>query len=228
MSTPINIATYPDIQQDLDIIARALPGKGPALGRLIQKAGVMQKDIADHLKVDRSAVSQWLTEKKWPKPRRLLDTLIFLQIDRKLLAEAATILMGGDMVQDVFRACGSWSLLEVTREQMLEMLSSKGDFEQRDLIFKTFTSHVTLAVALKAAGMKGAESCDPKAAKLFFDEWREHQREATNQRTKRDQSPGAQRIIGAALQAAEVGRPEIGNPDDEPKSTLSSLNSFNS
>ncbi len=202
MSTPINLSNYPDIQQELDIIARRLPGKGPALGRLIDKAEVMQKDIADHLKVDRSAVSQWVAEKKWPRPRRLLDMLIFLQIDRKLLTEAAATLMGGDMAQDVFRACGSLSLLEVTRDQMLEMLSSKGDFEQRDLIFKTFTSHVTLAVALKAAGMKGAESCDPKAAKLFFDEWREHQREATNRNTGRDTRANskAHAIIEASMQ----------------------------
>ena len=36
---------------------------------------------------------------------------------------------------------------------------------------------MTLAVALKAAGMKGAESCDPRAVKLFFDERRLHEEE---------------------------------------------------
>jgi hypothetical protein len=61
---------------------------------------------------------------------------------------------------------------------MLELINGGETFEQREWIFKTFVGQVTLAVALKGAGMKGAESCDPRAAKLFFDEMRLHEEEA--------------------------------------------------
>ncbi|MBI4471824.1 MAG: hypothetical protein HY646_04090 [Acidobacteria bacterium] len=178
MSNTIGHSNDLDFKQDLDIVARGLPGKGAALGRMIERAEVTHSAISDHLKCSRSTVSHWIAERKWPKPRRLLDTLIFLQIDRKLLAEASAILMGGEMAVDVFQACGSLNILEVTREQMLELISSKDDFEQRDLIFRTFTPHAYLAMALKASGFKGAESADPKVLKLFFDERRLHEEEA--------------------------------------------------
>jgi transcriptional regulator with XRE-family HTH domain len=177
MSKTIGHPDDADFKQDLDIVARKLPGKGAALQRMIERAGVTQKEIAEAVKVDRTAISQWISEKKWMKSRRLLDVLTFLQVDRKLLSDAASILIGAEMGQNVFQAGGGLNLLEVTQETMVKMLSGRDDFEQLDLIFTTFAPHVTLSVALKAAGKKGAESCDPRAAKQFFDEWRLHQEE---------------------------------------------------
>jgi hypothetical protein len=65
----------------------------------------------------------------------------------------------------VLRKFGPLNLLSVTKEKMAELLADRDNFEQFELIYQTFKPQVTLAVATRATGIKGAESCDPKAAK---------------------------------------------------------------
>lgn len=177
MQTTVGDPHDVEFTSDLDTVARTLPGKGPALGRIIERAQVTQKQIAEHLDCDRSAISHWIREKKWLKPRKLLDLLIFLRVERSLLTQAAASLTGEELPLDVFRACGGLNLTEVTKEKMLELIAGQEDLTQRGAIINTFTPLVTLAVSLKAAGMKGAESVDVKAAQLFFQIRQDYQTE---------------------------------------------------
>jgi transcriptional regulator with XRE-family HTH domain len=198
LSKTIGSAHDASFKQDLNIVARGLPGKGEALARLIQAAGVTQETIAQSVHCDRSAVAHWIAERKWPKPRRLLNVLVSLHIDRKLLAEAAIPLIGGDMAEELSKACDNLNLIEVTKEKMLEILAGDDDHVvSRTKIFQVFVPQVTLAVALRAAGLKGGEACDPKAAGVFFAEWRLHQKEeADRSRHKNHSYDGAEVFPG--------------------------------
>lgn len=170
--------TGPEVSQDIDLIARRLPGRGQALARMFERADVTQESIASQIGVNRSAISNWLREIRWPKPPITLKLLIALNVDRKIVAEASSIMMGGEVAGDVFRKIGSLNTLDVTKEGMLELLKNSDDFTQRDLIFRGLGNHVLLALGLKAAGVKGGEACNEKAAKIFMDEWRIHEEEA--------------------------------------------------
>jgi len=167
---------FDDIHQDLQIVARDLPGKGPALSRLIRDAKVTHVAIANHLHCDRSAVGHWIVERKWPKPQRLMDLLTFLKIDTKLLTEAATLLLGGQGAREVLRGSGALSLLEVTADEVLDLIKGQDDILQRDILFKTFRPQAILKMSLAAAGMKGGENYNARAGQLFFDECRLHEK----------------------------------------------------
>ena len=172
-----------DFVEDLELVVRKLPGYGAALARIIERAGATQQEIADELKCDRSTISHWIAERKWPDRQKLLNLLMYLNIDRKLLGNASAILFGGDVAANVFRACGPLNSFSVTKEALTEILKSEDDFTQKDVIFKALVGPAYLALGLRAGGLKGGESCDPRAAKLFFDEWREHQREVSMRET---------------------------------------------
>jgi len=57
LSKTIGSAHDESFKQDLNIVARGLSGKGEALGRLIQAAGVTQETIAQSVHCDRSAIA---------------------------------------------------------------------------------------------------------------------------------------------------------------------------
>jgi transcriptional regulator with XRE-family HTH domain len=175
MSKTVGHPNDTDFRLDLELVVRKQPGYGAALGRIIERAGVTQQEIAEHLKCDRTAISHWIREERWPSSQKLLDLLIFLKIDTVLLNEASKVLLGGELLGDVFHACRTINTFNVTEQQLLELIKNEDDqFEQDELIFGTLRQVVLIRQGLRGAGLKGGESVDPKAAKLFLEEYEKH------------------------------------------------------
>jgi transcriptional regulator with XRE-family HTH domain len=177
MSKTVGHVNDPDFKLDLEVVVRKQPGYGSALGRIIDRAGVTQQAIADHLKCDRTAISHWIREERWPSSHKLLEVLSFLKIDTVLLNEASKVLLGGELLGDVFRSCGTMNTFNVTEEQIIALIKEQDDFNQRDMLFRLLRPVVTMRQGLRAAGLKGGEAADPKAAKWFSEEYEKHKAE---------------------------------------------------
>src|SRR5688500_3010541 len=107
LSKTIGSASDQEFTEDLNIVTRGLPGKGEALGRLISRAGVTQQVLADRLQCDRSAVSHWLRETRWPSGKKLIEVLIALNLDMKAVNKATAVMFGGQLTEEVLNACGN-------------------------------------------------------------------------------------------------------------------------
>ena len=184
MSKTVGHAADREFKRDLEIIARGQPGRGAALQRLIARAGVTQVQIADHLGCDRTSVSHWVREERWPRAQTIVDLLSFLRVDQAMLQEAAAILLGGDISADVLRKCGGLKTFKVTPQEFLDILQTEDDFAQRDSIFKVFVPQALVAVGFRAAGLKGGEACDPRAVKILLEEYREHLKDVSTRETR--------------------------------------------
>ena len=93
---------------------------------------------------------------------------------------------------------------------MLQLLGGKSDHEQSGIIYRAFGPHVTLSLALRASGLKGAESADVKAIQLFFTEKRQWEEEDRRRAGAHDATPTtlqAQWAAGAVTMPAVAPAP---------------------
>ena len=66
------------------------------------------------------------------------------------------------------------------------MISGPPDDVRLGMIFEKFVPAVLAKQGMKAAGVKGSEKADPKAAKLFLDEWKEFKQRVSRIGEKRE------------------------------------------
>lgn len=196
--------TAPDYDPapDVHIVANgADPAlKGEALKRLGKFSGMTNAGIARIVGVNRVTVGRWLRGDDWPQPHRLVKTLSALRIPRPILEPAALQILSGIAGQDNRPPL---SLVDITREQMVELLAATdGSHEQKGLIFNVLGPQVALAQGLRAAGIKGAESADPRAATWFAaaeERWQEQDRKRSAPAT-RSINPGQATAHQQAIQ----------------------------
>ena len=77
----------------------------------------------------------------------------------------------------VFRACETLNTFNVTEEQVIQLIKEQDDFNQREMLFKLLFPVVIMRQGLRAAGLKGGDAADPKAAKWFSEQYEKHQAE---------------------------------------------------
>lgn len=210
---------YNELSFDLRIICGGLPGRGNALKRLFSHCGgITQQAIADELKIDRSTVSLWINEKRWPSPRTLVDLLCFLSIDRAELATATAILIGSESSQLVSNASLSLNTKAVTSEQLLEILREQDPDTQKEVIFNSYETKVLLCLAKKAAGERVSQHFSAKDTKVFFDELRlfRQQRRARKSNTRR-LSPDPKFRIGEEKEQLIAAKKESEAHEDRQK-----------
>ena len=173
MSPKEKTINYDELAFDLKVICGGLPGRGNALKRLFSHcSGVTQQSVANALDIDRSTVSLWVSEKRWPAPKTLVDLLCFLSIDRAELATATEILLGSESTEAVLRDTHILSSKAVNTSQLLEILRSQDSDTQKEVIFNTYETKVLLCLAKKAAGERVPQHFSSKDSKSFFDEMR--------------------------------------------------------
>lgn len=156
-------ADDPSFMLDLALIARGEPGKGAALSRLIQMAGSNHPQLAEKLRLNRSTVTLWCSEKRWPSAEKLRDALHHLNVDRKLVIQAFGTRLP------------SWK--EFDPKQFMETLESalanKGDAHEREgLIHEFFWEKTVIGQYLRSPN-------DARAAEFVKDtrkEWLEAER----------------------------------------------------
>lgn len=160
MSTAIERKTLTldsDGLTDLQIIAQRAPGKGAALQRMFDRAGVSHNDIAIDIGRHRSTVSSWVQEARWPIDDDIRKTLVMLGLDRKQLLEQWGVLLSTDVaVKD--------DLTHVARRIKAE-LDFEFDTLQRSLIiFRGLAEEILIKQGFKARE-------DTRSAEFFFARW---------------------------------------------------------
>lgn len=156
----------PDLITDLEILALQEPGKGPALQRCLDRAGLTHRELANKLGYEtdsesgRSTVSMWCNERRWPPQSKIREILVHLNIDRKLLLDKFGVALG----TEVTPASESRQMLVNLRN---EMMFEFEEFERRDIIFTNTAEKVLLFQAFKAFD-------DTRAAQLFFERFDKH------------------------------------------------------
>lgn len=175
-----------DLFTDLEIIALNEPGKGQALRRLMDRAGISSHDLASKVGYDaetdtgRVTVTHWIAERRWPSPSLLREVLSALNIDRKILIEKFGLALGTEItpVQESRQL-----LVSLRNDLMFEF----DEFERKDIIFRNTSEKVLLFQAFKAFE-------DVRAAQLFFDRLDKHEDERRRRTTKqaRNVSPDQQ------------------------------------
>lgn len=195
---PRTIPDSPETRRDAEIVARSLHGKGAALSRLIKASGLTQIEVAERVGVNRTSVSFWCTETKWPAPQRVLKLLNSLPIDRAVLNDVGIWIQGEATARDVFRATGELTAFSVTRDELIALVKESDDFTRRDMLFKVLYPLAIMAMGLRAAGIKGAESADPRAATWLAHEYEKHQEEARRRMQEGDRAPSSMQAQWAA------------------------------
>jgi transcriptional regulator with XRE-family HTH domain len=170
MSKPqtLNAANTPNLPTDLDILCQRLPGRGAALKRLLGYAGVNQEQLAEAIEVDKSAVSQWISEKKNPSYANLRKCFAHLQIDHNLVVRKLGRLIQADAVNDVLRARLKPEEVKVNLDDLLNVCTETDPDKREELIHKAVMEPVVIAQALKAmAGdTKAAQWIDARQTKI--------------------------------------------------------------
>lgn len=149
----------PDFLYDLQIIAKRQPGKGAALQRMLDRAGMTHDELAESVDRSRSSVSTWVSEFRWPDDTTLRNALLALKIDRKLLFnECGAALATGNEEFDP-------KALAVTLYGHL--LFENDPFERERLIYDSLAEKVLIA-----QGFRGLS--DTRAAAFFFERYDKH------------------------------------------------------
>jgi len=182
---PSVIKPNADLATDLEIIALQQPGKGAALRRCMDRAGLSYRSLADKLGYDtrsttgESSIKHWTSERRWPTPDRIREILLACNIDRKVLLDTFGLSLG----TEVTPLQESKQLLVTLRN---ELMFISDDFERRDVIFRHTAEKVLLFLSFKAFD-------DVKAATLFFDRLDKHaeERKRREQKSERIVSPAA-------------------------------------
>lgn len=151
---------------DLEIIALGEPGKGPALKRCLERAGLTFKAVATQLGYDpntdagRTTVSHWVSERRWPPPATIRQVLSHCNIDRKILLDQFGLQLG----TEVTPAKESRELAVALRN---ELMFEFDEFERRDVIFQSLAEKVLIFQGFKAFD-------DTRAAQFFFERMDQH------------------------------------------------------
>jgi transcriptional regulator with XRE-family HTH domain len=158
-----------DLLTDLEIIALNEPGKGQALKRIIDRAGMTNRQMAEKLGYDpesdagRTTLSQWFSERRWPPAARIREVLVHCNIDRKVLLDKFGIALGTEVTPI---AETRQLLVSLRNELMFEF----DEFERQDIIFNNTREKVLLFQAFKAFD-------DVRAAQLYFERLDKHEEE---------------------------------------------------
>jgi transcriptional regulator with XRE-family HTH domain len=168
MSTTLNATNTPNLLNDLDIVCQRRPGRGPAFSRLLDYAQVTQRQLAEAIGVDHSAVSHWISEKKNPSYANLRKALAFLQVDHALVVKSLGQLIKQDSVADVLRARLAPRTIQVTLDDLLKIYTDEDPDKREQLICRVVMEPITAAMAVKAmAGdVRAAQWMDGRQEKL--------------------------------------------------------------
>jgi len=181
-----------DLITDLEIIALQQPGKGAALRRCMDRAGLSSRGLADKLGYDPKSttgpttVRQWTAETRWPASARIREALSHCNIDRKVLLD----MFGLALDTEITPHSESKQLLVLLHN---ELMFSFDDFDRRDVIFRNTAEKVLVFLAFRAFE-------DTKAATLFFERFDKHEEE----RKRREQK--SERIVSPAAREWNAGQ----------------------
>jgi transcriptional regulator with XRE-family HTH domain len=164
MSRTITTTSHPDLLEDLRLIAGGRHGKGEALKRLLSVAKVTQSALAMKLGVDRSTISHWCSERKWPSSEKMLEALRSLEIDEARLIQLFGNLVQQERLQALLSGSFSGQNASVTMADLVRELDNQNieDADQRELI----VLRALREPILKAMGVKALS--DTKAATLIL------------------------------------------------------------
>ena len=193
-----------ELLTDLEIIALCQPGKGAALKRIIERAGLTFAALAAKLGYDpssdagRTTISHWTSERRWPPAATIRQTLMICNIDRKVLLDKFGLALDTEVTP---LAESKQMLVSLRNELMFEF----DEFERRDIIFSNTAEKVLLFQAFKAFD-------DVRAAQLFFERFDKHVEE------KRQRALGSSRNV-TPQQAQYVSGENVYKDEgqDEPK-----------
>ena len=155
-----------ELLTDLEIISLGEPGKGPALKRCLERAGLTFKEVASALGYDpntdagRTTVSHWVSERRWPPAATIRQVLSQCNIDRRLLLD----LFGLQLGTEVTPARESRELAVALRN---ELMFEFDEFQRRDIIFQSLAEKVLIFQGFKAFD-------DTRAAQFFFERMDKH------------------------------------------------------
>ena len=187
-----------DFLTDLDIVARKSPGYGQAFSRIMKRGGFTQNALAESLNVDRSTISCWIHEKKWPQPERLRKALILMRVDRKALLGVFGIMLEVDTVGEESGEHQDANNVAVTLGDKLLLEADPG--ERESIIFDTIYEKMMLRQGLK--GLDG----DTRAAEFFAKRRDAHVQRQRDTRSKAN--PKGNAYYMKLLKKGAAGDPE--------------------
>jgi transcriptional regulator with XRE-family HTH domain len=160
MSNPFDPDRYPEVLQDVEICAKAMPGKGAAFRRLRLRGGLTQKQVATALGMDRTVLTHWEAEKHWPPPENLRKALTHIGIDSAVMLKFFGVTLYGDRADQALKAQVCPTTAALTLAEII-LKESDADEIQRQ-IHNAMDKLVLAALVLKAL------SGDVRAIEAYF------------------------------------------------------------